>query len=149
MNASKDTLVLFQINNKLIASANLESVEKFDEEVEGLYKGAYFFDIDSIKVFDPINARELAEIDKSFKSFSQVKQRIDSSKYDQILSLINSKEKLRLAEEIIEPKLEKYFEGSKQQIAVNAYERNPKARRECIRIHGHKCLICGFDFEEV
>lgn len=60
-------------------------------------------------------------------SYNKECYRIDSSKQDQILSLINSKEKLRLAEEIIEPKSEKYPEGSKKVIVVKAYEYNSKA----------------------
>ena len=40
------------------------------------------------------------------------------------------------------------FEGSKKQIIVNSYERNPKARQECIKYYGKKCFVCGFDFEE-
>ena len=39
-------------------------------------------------------------------------------------------------------------EGVKKQVIVNAYERNPKARQECIKHYGIKCFICGFDFEK-
>jgi len=39
-------------------------------------------------------------------------------------------------------------EGAKKQVIVNAYERNPKARQECIKYYGAKCFICGFDFEK-
>lgn len=39
-------------------------------------------------------------------------------------------------------------EGTKTTIEVNKYERNPIARRECIKIHGCKCFVCGMDFEE-
>ena len=39
-------------------------------------------------------------------------------------------------------------EGAKKQIFVNAYERNPKARQQCIEYYGTKCFICGFDFEK-
>jgi len=39
-------------------------------------------------------------------------------------------------------------EGAKKQVIVNAYERNPKARKECIKYYGTKCFICGFDFKE-
>ncbi len=42
-----------------------------------------------------------------------------------------------------------YFEGSKKQIFVNAYERNPKARQACIDVHGCLCIVCGFNFESV
>jgi len=31
---------------------------------------------------------------------------------------------------------------------VNAYERNPIARKECLINYGFKCSVCGFDFEE-
>lgn len=41
----------------------------------------------------------------------------------------------------------KHFEGARQTITVNAYERNPYARRECITHFGYKCSICGFDYE--
>lgn len=43
---------------------------------------------------------------------------------------------------------EAFFEGAKQQVLVNAYERNPEARRKCIAHYGTKCSICGFDFYE-
>lgn len=41
------------------------------------------------------------------------------------------------------------FEGTKKQITVNAYERNSKARKECINEYGYKCTICKFNFEKV
>jgi predicted HNH restriction endonuclease len=40
------------------------------------------------------------------------------------------------------------YEGSKKQIIVNAYERNSKARQECINKYGYICSICKFDFEK-
>lgn len=42
-----------------------------------------------------------------------------------------------------------YIEGAKKSITVNAYERNPEARRACISHHGASCKCCGFDFEKV
>ncbi len=42
-----------------------------------------------------------------------------------------------------------YYEGSVVRVIVNKYERNYKARRECIKHYGSKCMICGFDFEKV
>ena len=41
-----------------------------------------------------------------------------------------------------------YYEGNKKQVFVNAFERNPQARRECIQRYGAICQICGFDFAE-
>ncbi|HRQ22687.1 MAG TPA: HNH endonuclease [Anaerolineales bacterium] len=41
-----------------------------------------------------------------------------------------------------------YFEGAVRRVSVNAYERNPEARRICIETLGVICSICGFDFEK-
>jgi 5-methylcytosine-specific restriction enzyme A len=49
-----------------------------------------------------------------------------------------------LAEELFQP--EKFFEGAKTTVTINAFERNPKARAACIAHHGCKCAVCGFDF---
>ncbi|NLK97261.1 MAG: hypothetical protein GX272_04170 [Epulopiscium sp.] len=51
-----------------------------------------------------------------------------------------------LPEELIPTQAERFIEGAKKQIIINAYERNPIARKKCIEIHGSKCVICGFDF---
>lgn len=40
-------------------------------------------------------------------------------------------------------------EGAVRSITVNAYERNPEARRRCIEAHGTTCCICEFDFGTV
>jgi 5-methylcytosine-specific restriction enzyme A len=52
-----------------------------------------------------------------------------------------------LAEELPTP--EKYSEGARSTVTINAYERNPKARAACIAHHGHICAVCGFDFATV
>lgn len=44
---------------------------------------------------------------------------------------------------------EDIFEGAIRKVTVNAYERNPEARRQCINHYGAKCSICGFDFFEI
>ena len=49
-----------------------------------------------------------------------------------------------LAEELSTP--EKYSEGARFAVTINAYERNPKARAACIAHHGYICAVCGFDF---
>lgn len=37
-------------------------------------------------------------------------------------------------------------EGKVIQVFTNRYERNPKARHECIKYYGCKCTVCDFDF---
>lgn len=40
-------------------------------------------------------------------------------------------------------------EGVAKLISVNAYERNPVARKACLTAYGYNCAVCGFDFEAV
>ncbi len=46
----------------------------------------------------------------------------------------------------IEDENNKFFEGAKKQVTVNAYERDARARNECLKAHGYTCKICGFSF---
>lgn len=39
-------------------------------------------------------------------------------------------------------------EGSTKTVTINAYERNKKARKKCLEIHGYTCAVCSFDFEK-
>lgn len=41
-----------------------------------------------------------------------------------------------------------YIEGASSPANSMRYERNPKARRACIREYGCKCFICGFNFTD-
>lgn len=59
------------------------------------------------------------------------------------------KDKFSLPEEIDVAEVPTLYEGAVRQISVNAYERNPKARQECIAHYGTRCRICNFDFEEM
>ncbi|QKF66378.1 putative type IV methyl-directed restriction system, component McrB [Arcobacter venerupis] len=54
---------------------------------------------------------------------------------------------LSLAEEIFDNE-NRFFEGAKETVTVNKYERNLDARNRCIEIHGYFCKVCGFDFEK-
>lgn len=46
--------------------------------------------------------------------------------------------------EVVHP--ERYLEGATRTVAVNVYERNPRARRACIARYGAVCAVCSFDF---
>jgi len=41
-----------------------------------------------------------------------------------------------------------YQEGSVKAILINQYERDPKARKACLDLHGYDCKVCGFNFLE-
>jgi predicted HNH restriction endonuclease len=53
------------------------------------------------------------------------------------------------ANEITDENISQLSEGSIKQVKVNAYERNPKARTECIAHYGLACSCCGFDFFKI
>jgi hypothetical protein len=53
-------------------------------------------------------------------------------------------EGVRLPEEV--PAGSVHTEGSVQQILVNRYERDPRARTACIAHYGSTCVICRFNF---
>ena len=42
---------------------------------------------------------------------------------------------------------EKLYEGALVKVMANKYERNQKARKECVEKKGYQCLVCGKDFE--
>lgn len=42
---------------------------------------------------------------------------------------------------------DKLYEGALVKVMANKYERNQKARRECVAKKGYQCLVCGEDFE--
>lgn len=80
----------------------------------------------------------------------------DSSKYEAKLKRIghgiyillesSDAEEFHAIEEVSEPEI--LYEGATKKISVNAYERNPKARKKCIEHYGLKCCVCNFDFEQ-
>lgn len=41
-----------------------------------------------------------------------------------------------------------FTEGGLKQVTINAYEREPKARKACIAKFGAICQVCDFDFEK-
>ena len=42
---------------------------------------------------------------------------------------------------------DKLYEGALVKVMANKYERNQKARRECVAKKGYRCLVCGCDFK--
>lgn len=56
----------------------------------------------------------------------------------------------RLTEEVGQSGAPKsYPEGSVTSVTINARERDPRARAECIAHYGFVCQICDFDFSEI
>lgn len=47
----------------------------------------------------------------------------------------------------VDPHLQ-FQEGAVRRVVVNAYERNPQARRKCLDEYGSRCFICKLSFGE-
>lgn len=79
LEANTGDLLLFQIDNKVIASAELEDIIQYlKPTIEG-YCGAYILNMKSIKVFKPITKDEMIKYIPSFDGFSQTKQKYSDS----------------------------------------------------------------------
>jgi hypothetical protein len=80
LNAEPGTVVLFQYEGKIIASAVLDRNERFDQP-EGGYRGALWFDVGSIRVFEPVGPDQVRAIWPEFLNFGHVKQFLDPAYY--------------------------------------------------------------------
>lgn len=47
------------------------------------------------------------------------------------------------------PDNKNYYEGTRKQISVNRYERDPRARRACLEHYGFKCAVCDKEMSEI
>lgn len=164
MTCKDGTLVLFQYDAKLIASASFLENIKYEKPImyseQDISKGYYIFEVSSIQIFDePITAAEYFNIDNTFKNFNQSTRKTDLIHLKKVLNLISSKIKnfeysdnTMLPEEIEEDKC--IPEGAKKQVTVNAYERSKEAREKCIEHYKKinngkiKCEICEFEFSD-
>ncbi len=59
------------------------------------------------------------------------------------LPLFEQNVQVALSEETTGPVLK---EGAQNAYILTKYERNPKAREECLAFHGTACVVCGMDF---
>jgi len=80
LNAPPGTIVLFQFKARIIASAIFLRDEKFDRSQKG-YAGAMFFDIRSIRTFDPLDVEPMRRVWPSFTRFGHVKQYLNPTRY--------------------------------------------------------------------
>lgn len=59
-----------------------------------------------------------------------------------------SAHEFRFAEELNEYQSTTFTEGAKRTVVVDAYERDPKARAQCLAHHGYRCAVCGLSMHE-
>jgi len=105
-------------------------------------------DIDSILPRDLLNMPPLSEMHWDTQmSGVQIPDNV-AWELEQLWANFRSSAVFSFPEEVDQAQ-EEIFEGAVHKVTVNAYERNPEARRQCIKYYGTKCSICGFDFFEV
>jgi len=80
LNAEAGTIVLFQYEGAIIASAILSHSERFEQPENG-YRGALWFDVHSIRTFAPVGRNALRKIWPEFRNFGHVKQFLNPAKY--------------------------------------------------------------------
>lgn len=85
--------------------------------------------------FVKIKTSEAAELVPHIYEFLASKPRPEARRLRQHMFILPSEEGIGQREE-----------GGKVTIVVSRYERDPNNRRDCIKIHGTKCKVCGFDF---
>jgi hypothetical protein len=155
LNSPEGTVVLFQFRSHIIGSGIFLYSQEFDEP-RGRYKGEIVFDVKSLRTFNPLNRESVKFIWPNFSNFSQATKKLDPSVYwEFVVSLKNVKfasilqiEK-RVREDLLALEEEEKLltEGGRKYKFSSFYERNPRLRTEAIKIHGVKCVVCGFDFE--
>jgi len=78
LNAETGTVVLFQYEASIIARADFVRRETFSKPNDE-YKGAMYFDVTSIKIFDPVDASKMREAWPEFSKFSQAMPSLSAS----------------------------------------------------------------------
>lgn len=81
LKAEPNTIILFQSDRNIIASAVLLDAERFPCPDTYGYEGRLFFDRDSIKVFDPVPEATIIGIWPSVKGLGQVKWSLNPEGY--------------------------------------------------------------------
>jgi len=105
-------------------------------------------DIDSILPRELLNTPVLSEMHWDTQmSGVQIPDNV-ARELEQLWANFRSSTAFTFPEEVDQVQ-EEIFEGTVRKVTVNAYERNPEARKQCINHYGAKCSICGFDFLEV
>ncbi|WP_210402421.1 HNH endonuclease [Nautilia sp. PV-1] len=112
-------------------------------------------DYDLYSITDPTIAKKIKNNYFKFNQYFDKNKRgnyMYSSAFDRYIEfLLDYRNSTHLNNNIFPDEIEEsnnLYEGTKKQIIVNSYERNPKARQICIDHYGYECQICGFNFKK-
>lgn len=79
-------LVLFQYSNSIVAAGILDKVVELNE----IHDAKYYFEADSISVFNPISSDEMMKMFR-IRELSEAKQRLELSKKKSLMDILTEK----------------------------------------------------------
>jgi 5-methylcytosine-specific restriction protein A len=85
------------------------------------------------KLFTESELQEAQRLLNSLPSYVQRRTTAPESNYPDELDITRNAE---------------FTEGALRQVTINAYERDPAARRACIKKYGYQCAVCDMSFKE-
>lgn len=146
LQAKRGTVVLFQCNAQVIASAVLTRTERFEKPTDGGYQGSLNFDVTSIRVFDPVGPEKLRKIWSGFRGFSQSRQKLDPQGFFEFIKQLTGEkfpQKSPPTEEAID------FVSLPERVHANLYRilRDTELARRVKFLHRYECQICGHTIE--
>ena len=110
---------------------------KYEESLQGR-----FMELKLIEEFASDERHLKNLIENGLKTAPQGPQRLSEPLRTYLLELENFSV---LYPEVIQN--DTLYEGVKEQVAVNRYERSSRARQECINYYGYNCMVCDLNFE--
>ena len=89
LKAKPGTIVLFQYEASIIASAVFDRDERFDQPEDG-YRGALWLEPQSIRTFDPVGKNQLRNVWPEFRNFGHVKQVLSAARYPRFEKMLTN-----------------------------------------------------------
>ncbi|HSP22771.1 MAG TPA: HNH endonuclease [Planococcus sp. (in: firmicutes)] len=156
MTAPKGTLVLFQFQGRLIASALLKKTVSYDEVNEFGYSGYYKFSKRSIFTFDPLDIKDVQKIWSGMKGFHQSHQKLDAAQYPALKQLLAKRqfrlvkfkndedyqkaiEEITLKKAVVEDKPKELIEKESKASKKMQWRRAPLTAKKAIVQAEYKC----------
>ena len=78
---------------------------------------------------------------KSADTIAEYRKKTDDEVAEQLLRMLSQEDPIEVEGSV-------FTEGRRKAVISRRIERDPKARREAVKLHGLKCQACSFDFGE-
>lgn len=104
------------------------------------------FDKESLEMLDPNNLQQWFPQQSGISIKSEIIESLETNWFNFITSRKHIGNGF-ISNDVTNDLSESYVEGKSKEITQTQYERNPQARKICLKIHGYSCQICNFNFE--